>query len=221
MPRGGKCAPDRKPRPGRPRDPAKRNAILAAAREAFLERGLAASTIEDIAQRAGVSKVTLYNRFGDKETLFEAVMRGELERMTAAFDLSADCDSTLEARLNLFGEGLLQHLFSADLLGFDRLLASEIAQVPALSERFFRAGPGLCRQRLAGVLADAAARGELVLDDASQAAEDLMSLWRGLCDVEIKFGLVRSPDAGVIRRRAAHGTRLFLRAYQSSHQQEE
>ncbi|HAL89775.1 MAG TPA: transcriptional regulator, partial [Erythrobacter sp.] len=57
-------------RPGRPTDEAKRDAILGAAGASFLEHGFAASSIEQIAADAGVSKVTVYNRFGDKRGLF-------------------------------------------------------------------------------------------------------------------------------------------------------
>lgn len=199
--------------PGRPRDPAKQDAIIAAARETFFERGLTAATIEDIAQRAGVSKVTLYNRFGDKESLFEAVIRHELTRMTEAFDLSADSGRTLEARLNLFGEGLLTHLFDKDHVAFDCVLGPEIAQSTTLAERFWRAGPGLCRDRLANVLGESAARGELALDDPRAAAEDLISLWKGFGDMELKFGLSGKPSSDAIRARAARGTRVFLQAY--------
>ncbi|MEH6724432.1 MAG: helix-turn-helix domain-containing protein, partial [Qipengyuania sp.] len=57
-------------RTGRPADEAKREAILAAAAASFFEHGFAASSIEQIAADAGVSKVTIYNRFGDKRALF-------------------------------------------------------------------------------------------------------------------------------------------------------
>jgi TetR/AcrR family transcriptional repressor of mexJK operon len=210
-----KCARPRQTRsgPGRPRDPAKQDAIVAAARDSFFERGFNASTIEDIAQRAGVSKVTLYNRFGDKETLFEAVIRAELGRMTAAFDLSADSALSIGERLNLFGEGMLTHLFDTDHVTFDRLLAQEISQVPTLAERFFRAGPALCRSRLTDAIAQARDEGLLDVDDLAQAADDLMALWKGLGDIEMKFGLATTPTPDEIRQRAARGTRVFLRAY--------
>ena len=55
---------------GRPVDPAKREAIVAAAAHSFFDIGYAATSIEQIAADAGVSKVTIYNQFGDKHTLF-------------------------------------------------------------------------------------------------------------------------------------------------------
>src|SRR5216117_4446952 len=49
--------------------------LLAAALELFVERGFAATRLEDVAARAGVSKGTLYLYFDSKEELFKAVVR--------------------------------------------------------------------------------------------------------------------------------------------------
>jgi AcrR family transcriptional regulator len=62
--------------------------ILSAALDCFAERGFAATRLEDIAARAGVSKGTLYLYFSGKEELFKALVRQELlpniERLEAA-----------------------------------------------------------------------------------------------------------------------------------------
>ncbi|WP_052134479.1 TetR/AcrR family transcriptional regulator [Sphingomonas sp. 37zxx] len=199
--------------PGRPRDPAKQDAIISAARESFIERGYNASTIEDIAHRAGVSKVTLYNRFGDKETLFEAVIRGEMPRMNSALAMDEEGDLPLEDRLNLFGEGLLNFIFHEDHAVFERMLAQEITQVPALAERFFRAGPALCRERLGEMIAEGHREGLLEADDLLRAAEDLVGMWKGFSDIELMFGMIPEPTPEIVRARAARGTSRFLRAY--------
>jgi TetR/AcrR family transcriptional regulator, mexJK operon transcriptional repressor len=214
------CAARARVGPGRPRDPAKEDAILAAARESFLERGFHASTIEDIAARAGVSKVTLYNRFGDKETLFEAMVRREVARMDAAFSLPPDGTPSLERRLTRIGTALLEMMFEPDHVAFERLISGEIAQSPALARRFFDAAPGQCRGALAEMIADAADRGELVVDDAGCAAEDLIALWKGFIDFKLKLGLIEPPTHGAIAERAGRGTRVFLRAYANRDQEE-
>ena len=56
--------------PGRPKDPAKRKAILEAAETLFLRNGYDGSSMDAIAAEAGVSKLTVYSHFTDKETLF-------------------------------------------------------------------------------------------------------------------------------------------------------
>ena len=66
---------------------------------------------------------------------------------------------------------------------------------------------------LAGFIAEAARRGELVPDDPLQAAEDLLVLWRGMLDLEIRLGGGRPPDAADCARRVRRATAVFLRAH--------
>jgi AcrR family transcriptional regulator len=54
---------------GRPRDPEVDDAILRAALELFLERGVDGTSIEKVAKRAGVGKVTVYRRWDSKEEM--------------------------------------------------------------------------------------------------------------------------------------------------------
>ena len=61
---------ERKPRGrGRPRDPAKLEANSHAAYDLFLDRGIAATTMDLVAERAGVSKMTVYANFQDSRLL--------------------------------------------------------------------------------------------------------------------------------------------------------
>lgn len=59
---------------GRPRDPDADAAILNAALELFLERGLDGTSFEQVAKRAGVAKLTLYRRWRSKEELLSAAI---------------------------------------------------------------------------------------------------------------------------------------------------
>jgi len=199
--------------PGRPRDPAKHMAILGAARMAFFGAGFNAATIEDIAHRAGVSKVTIYNRFGDKEALFEAVVRAQAEYMLAAIAEAAAEGAPLADQLNGFGERLLAFLFDADHVRMESMLALEFQDRPDLGQRFFAAGPGNCRTQLAGLLQRTADVGDLVLTDPIDAAEDLMALWKGFLDFKLRVGVAHPPGPVEIADRVRRGTALFLKLY--------
>ena len=83
----------RSPTRWRRRKEARPDEILAAALASFAERGFAATRLEDVAARAGVSKGTLYLYFRSKEELFKAVVRATLvpnlarvEALAASFE---------------------------------------------------------------------------------------------------------------------------------------
>lgn len=86
------CQIDSKPRWER-RKEARPQELLAAAIDLFVERGFAATRLEDVARRAGVSKGTLYLYYANKEDLFKAVVRqsivpiiGDAEASVAEFE---------------------------------------------------------------------------------------------------------------------------------------
>src|SRR4029077_20234673 len=89
---------------GRPRDPAKLEAILDAAYDLFLDRGIAATPMDLVAERAGVSKMTVYANFQDKPTLLAAVFDRRRKTMRLP-DLPFESNPNLSLdRLAEFGE---------------------------------------------------------------------------------------------------------------------
>ncbi|MBI1392809.1 MAG: TetR family transcriptional regulator [Alphaproteobacteria bacterium] len=199
--------------PGRPKDEAKRQAILDAARELFFQRGVEGVAIEQIALAAGVSKMTIYNNFGDKEALFEAVVSQMADKMEAGLADLEFGDMPLREALQHFGETLLQHLFSEELIQFDPLLAMEAGRHASMAKRFFKAGPGRMREALARGLSARIKRGELAHDDPMVAAEDLISLWQGMWPIERRFLHMRAPTRDEISARVAHAIAFFLKVY--------
>lgn len=203
------------PRPrsgGRPPDPTKDEAILDGARESFFRGGFASATMEDVAARAGVSKVTVYKRFPDKESLFEATVRREVHRMEEAFEAWAYTDGSFAERLDAYGSILLKFLYSTEHMLLDRMLAHDLKHSPEAARRFFDAGPGACRDRLAAMMVEATARGEIVVDDPLLAAADIFALWSGFLPKEIEFGVTPPVEGSVIDDRVRRGTKLFLKA---------
>jgi AcrR family transcriptional regulator len=66
-----------------------KRALLAAAVEDFADHGLAGARIDRIAAAAGVNKERIYQYFGNKSALFDAVLLAELERLADAVPLQA------------------------------------------------------------------------------------------------------------------------------------
>lgn len=196
---------------GRQPDPAKREAILAAATDEFFDRGYAGAAIEAIATKAGVSKVTIYSHFRTKEALFTAAVERECERIRGAL-LFDEGQAPLKERLAAFGHAMIAFLSRPEMIRFERRIAGETECHPELGRCFLEAGPHRMLHALAGLIARARDRGELSgATDPLLAAEQFASLVKGLADMDRRFGL--AVDRAATTRRIDAAVSLFLKGY--------
>ncbi len=200
-------------RAGRPKDTAKRAAILAAAQAMFCSQPYESVTMEAVAARAGVSKMTVYSHFTDKEALFETIVAAVSESMMREAVAPDRRDQSLQQRLEAFGIGFLTVILGSHVVAMVHSLPGALRGNPALAKRFYDAGPGRIRAALTTIIADAAARGELVVDVPALAADDLVSLWEACLPAQIAFGMADLATPEEVIRRAQRGTAVFLRAY--------
>jgi AcrR family transcriptional regulator len=73
--------------------------ILEVARAAFVERGYAAVSMQEIADAAGLTKAAIYYHFRDKQELFEAVVIAEMERLHQGVAVQLGLGPPLRAQL--------------------------------------------------------------------------------------------------------------------------
>ncbi len=206
-------SPIHRPR-GRPRNPEKDQLILDAAKALFMERGFEASSMEAIAERAGVSKMTLYARFKDKDALFAA-------------SVEAKCEGFLGQGLFVAheGEGLAQglmriaHSFVAlvtdpgavTILG---LINRESARAPQLPALFFEVAVLRMQRHLQAYLAAQVAMGRLSLS----AADTPGACWRFLGAVKGEAHLramltLPAPDTDALEAHLACCVAEFIRVH--------
>jgi TetR/AcrR family transcriptional repressor of mexJK operon len=202
------------PRSGRPKDSAKREAIVTAARALFASQPFDLVTMEAVAAQANVSKMTVYSHFHDKETLFETIVAATANQMIGALEAPDQGDRLCE-RLRAVGTAFLGVILGSDICKMAHTLPGALRANPALANRFYAAGPGRVRAALAAMIAGAVDRGELTMDDPALAADDLVSLWEGSMPAKIAFGLAELNTPEEIGRRARRGTDVFLRAYRT------
>ena len=198
-------------RPGRPADEGKRAAIVNAAIDSFFDHGFAATSIEQVAAQANVSKVTVYSHFGDKRGLFTAAVETECERMRDSFAAPRMPSGTLRERLTVIGEAMLTFLSRPEMVRFERRIAAETEHEPAIGAAFLAAGPHRVKRAFAAFLEAMRAAGELEVEDAELAAEQFASMCKGMGDLERRFGA--PPDPGRDRERIAGAVEVFCRAY--------
>ncbi|AJW99564.1 bacterial regulatory s, lacI family protein [Burkholderia gladioli] len=199
-------------RAGRPKDPAKRVAIVEAATSLFAEQRYDMVTMEDVAAKAGVSKMTVYSHFADKEALLEDVVRGVSDRMTRGLSYVGSEKLPLRERLTDIGTAFLTVMINVHVTGIAHSLPMSSGD-QALRHRFYNAGTGRTVAALASILKEAAERDELLLDSPAEAAQDLVSLWEGGLPARIVFGVVEPAAEEEIAQQALRGTNVFLRAY--------
>jgi TetR/AcrR family transcriptional repressor of mexJK operon len=201
-------------KPGRPLDHAKRLAIIEAASGAFFDEGFAATSIEKVAARAGVSKVTIYNQFGDKRALFTAAVENECEKMRGYFRIDETREGSIRERLIEVGHGMIAFLFRPEMIQFERRIAAETEAEPAIGHAFLEAGPWRMKHAFAQFLEHANETGELAVSDTLLAAEQFAALCKGMGDLDQRFGREVTPQDR--SRRIVGAVDVFLAAYASA-----
>jgi TetR/AcrR family transcriptional repressor of mexJK operon len=195
----------------RPRLEARRQAFLEAATAAFLEKGYANTTLDDIIARSGGSRQTLYALFGGKQGLFEALMTERSGRIFGAWEEESDLlDRPPEQVLTEVGIRFLEAVTTPDALGVYRLVVAEGVFMKELAEQFWETGPGRSRAVLANYFAQQAGRGTLVLEDPEQAAHQFWGMLLGNLHMQCLLGLRSAPDQAEIEAYVRTAVARFL-----------
>lgn len=192
----------------------KRRAILAGALNEFARDGYARASIDAIASSAGVSSRTIYNHFGDKAALFEAVIQASAEQVADAhieeierhLSAIASEDELEEALVSCWVAVTRSVPSDSPHWALVRHVRADIAHIPdAAVTAWRRAGPQRVQRELAHQLRVLADRGYLQIADAVLAATHLSALvgpdHSGSDDVEMEA-------------RLAAGVHVFLYGYQ-------
>ena len=198
---------------GRPVSEAKRKAIVDAAIASFFDLGYAATSIEQVAAAAGVSKVTVYNHFTDKRGLFTAAVEQECERIRSLFTVPMLPNGTLRERLAEIGKAMVAFLSRPEMVQFERRIAAEIELDPAIGATFLAAGPHRMKKAFAALLTSLNATGEISVEDPELAAEQFAAMCKGMGDLERRFGMPRDEKRD--EQRIAAAVEVFCRAYVS------
>lgn len=195
-----------------PRGRARRQALLDAAGALFIEKGFEKTTLSDIIDRAGGSRATLYEHFGDKEGLFREMMAENSARIQDGLAAAqADDGAPLDEALTTFALYFVHTLLDDETTAIVRILVSEGSRIPDIAESFFRIGPEPAVRRLADYLERAVSRGRLRIDDPLMAAHAFIGMVIGDLTLRrlILPGHPIPPD--VVDRHVRQAIDLFLR----------
>lgn len=201
--------------PGRPKDLAKRDAILEAAKTLFLRNGYDGSSMDAIAAEAGVSKLTVYSHFTDKETLFSAAVKAKCEEQLPELLFALPQGVSIETVLLNIGRGFHALINSRESVELHRVMVSQGSQNPKLSRMFYEAGPQQLLNGMEQLLGQADAMGQLRIGNLHGAADQFFCLIKGSANFRLLIGCGEPLQGPAAERHVEEVVAMFMRAYQS------
>jgi TetR/AcrR family transcriptional repressor of mexJK operon len=199
--------------PGRPKDLEKRAAILEAAKDLFTERGYAGVSMDAIAQAAGVSKLTVYNHFEDKQALFLAAVKAKCEAQMPHEIFEHPAEGPVREQLLAIARAFVALMSSPEAIALHRTLITEGRADPALPALFYEAGPRRTLDEFAAFLRARNERGQLAVPDVQRAAGHFFGLLKGELHMRLLFGCSTPCDSNDCEAHIDSVIDLFLRAY--------
>ena len=199
--------------PGRPKDLEKRAAILEAAKTLFPAKGYDAVSMDAIAQAAGVSKLTLYSHFTDKDTLFGAAVEEFCEHQLPhqAFELHPEL--SLREALLLIAKGFLELTMDECAIQLFRIMGAQAGQNTKLAEIFFSVGPRRTLKDMEMFLSQRCDSGDLDIPNPSKAAEHFFVMLKGVRHMRVMVGVAPLPTTEERLAHAEEVVTVFIRAY--------
>lgn len=199
--------------PGRPKDPAKRDAILTAAKQLFATDGLDGTSMDAVARLAGVSKLTVYSHFADKDALFKAAVQSKCEEQMPEALFHVDPKAPIARQLAGIARGFHDLVFSPESVALHRMMIANAGHSPHLASLFFEAGPQRVLAAFEQFLREAVRAGSLKVRDPAEAAGHFFVLIKGTEHMRQLVGC-GCTEAPVDRDRHLKSVvDLFLRAH--------
>lgn len=150
----------------------------------FLAEGFDRASLDQIAQKAGVSKQTIYSHFADKQALFKAICSELTEKLTVPLRKATSEPLDLRAMLVRLGEDTLAMMLNPASLDLHRLIISAATRFPELGRAAFDAGPARMTADLSALLIERSQSGDGLAKPVTAArartlAEQYIGMLRG------------------------------------------
>jgi AcrR family transcriptional regulator len=184
--------------------------IVEAATEEFLKRGYHRATISAIVKRIGGSNRNIYDYFGDKFGLYRAVITAYRDRMLSAISAVPLRGTGLRDHLLSFATGYLRSCLEPQAIAMHRLVVSEAHAFPELGDSVLGVAEGALTQRLATLLTEHRAQGEIAIADPALGAGMFLALVRGEHHLRASYGPVEPLSEPQLQMLVDASVDLFL-----------
>ena len=196
--------------PGRPADPHKDAAILTAGRGLLFSHGPQAVSMEAVARIAGVSKVTVYARYPNREALIRAVIADQARHLAQDFRAGLNSIADVRSALIDFGVRLQTFLLSDEHLNLMRALSGTRAATRTQLHTIYRNGPQATIDGLNAWLGSLHEADVLDCPDPECSATLLLGMLQGMDLVRSLYRVDVARDAADVQNYAAYVADVFL-----------
>lgn len=177
---------------GRPKSAAKRDAIIDAARRQFTREPFERVSLDAVAAEAGVSKVTIYSHFPNKEALFIAAIGAGCATVFDRVDLEAGAAAdSLDETLTQLGLDFLEMIFDPEVDRLHAVILGEGPRHPELPKMFYEMVVVRSTRTLANFLAAQVECGRIACGEPFVAATQFLAIVQGDFRYRAELGLPR------------------------------
>lgn len=191
---------------------------MAAAEQLFLSRGYELTSMDQVAKNAGVSKLTVYSHFTDKDALFKAVISRKCAHYNMPSTFTQFVDAPVEKALHGIAHNFLTLVYSDEAIRMFRIVANEAERHPKVAELFFDAGPKQVKEGFEELLRMWNKKKKLAVPDVTRACDHFFSLLKGDCHAKMQLCLQKAPNKKEKEAHIASCLHLFMSAYKTGAQ---
>lgn len=200
-------------RRGRPANEALGQTIVDAACELFEELGFHAATLDKVAQRAKISKLSIYKHFENKEALFGAAFAARCQQLMPQ-KLFEGVDGSAEDQLMAAGSSLLRSLLRPDVRNVEAMVMADTPNQTSLSKLHYEAGPAHIIAQIEALLRQLHAKALLNVPDPHQSARLFGALFKGSDLLLVaRFDEAKAEDDNEIESYCRSAVAMFIAAH--------
>jgi TetR/AcrR family transcriptional regulator, mexJK operon transcriptional repressor len=182
--------------------------LILIAAKMFMERGFEGTSIDAVAEAAGVGKATLYARYKDKGELFAAVLQRKIDRWLDLYGMDDDATGAVEEVLLARARRTVAAALTPEAVAINRIVMAQSARFPQLAKLVHEQGWQRSNAAVAALLDRFVKAGEIEVEDTTVAADLFLSLVIGRQTRMAMLGIETAPEQ--IDQRVQAAVKLFL-----------
>ena len=199
----------------RSKNEAKRQQILDAAIELFIEQGFASTSMDLIAKNADVSKQTVYSHFGNKDDLFSASIECKCESLQI-LDLSLHDLSDPQIVLIKLAKNFTDILTSKEGCAVHKICVFESNAHPQVSDIFYQAGPLRITNEVTQLMEKLHQQKILHIENPRHAALQFLNMIKGELWMQVEFNIKDRISRDEVDSYLRDSVAFFIRGYARS-----